>query len=81
MSRRIRTTQNNGTELELESVNGAWNVGENDQLFQTSEKGCLERMSCDARSVTMYRQGLVAGADGETAQPRQTGSLSGNRTC
>ena len=53
--------QNNGTELELESVNGAFRLmaeqvsqkeverWENDQWFQKSEKGCLERMSCDAR--------------------------------
>ena len=53
--------QNNGTELELESVNGAFMLmaaqvsqkeverWENDQRFQKSEKGILERMSCDTR--------------------------------
>ena len=53
--------QNSGTELELESVNGAFRLlaeqvtqkemerRENDQWFQKSEKRRLERMSCDAR--------------------------------
>ena len=53
--------QNSGTELDLESVNGAFRLmeeqvsqeeverWENNQWFQKSEKGCLKRMSCDAR--------------------------------
>ena len=53
--------ENNGTELDLESVSGAFRLmaeqvsqkeverWENNQWFQKSEKGCPKRMSCDAR--------------------------------